>query len=129
LRFNWKNSKALSLSLALISILHLNLSASAAETRAAQPKRLSPVMTLDQLGLKQYKLSNGLELILLKRPLAPVVAVNMIYHVGSRNEAVGYTGSTHFLEHMMFKGTAKFDPQRSSGIDDVLKKVGGINAT
>jgi zinc protease len=127
LRFNWKNSKALSLSLALISILHLNLSASAAETRAAQPKRLSPVMTLDQLGLKQYKLSNGLELILLKRPLAPVVAVNMIYHVGSRNEAVGYTGSTHFLEHMMFKGTAKFDPQRSSGIDDVLKKVGGIN--
>ena len=120
-------SPALSLSLALLTMPILSLSARAAEIKAPQSMPISPIANLDYLGLKQYKLANGLEIILLNRPLAPVVAVNMIYHVGSRNEAVGFTGSTHFLEHMMFKGTNRFDPQKSNGIDDVLKKVGGIN--
>lgn len=80
-----------------------------------------------QLGIEEYKLANGLTVLLAQRKTAPVVAVNMVYRVGSRNEAVGYTGSTHFLEHMMFKGTDKFDPLKHHGLDDVLKKVGGIN--
>jgi zinc protease len=48
-----------------------------------------------------------------------------VYRVGSRNEAVGYTGSTHFLEHMMFKGTDRFP-----NFDGVLTPLGAdYNAT
>jgi len=79
-------------------------------------------------GITEYKLkSNGLKILLVEQSNTPIVATTMVYHVGSRNEAVGYTGSTHFLEHMMFKGTPTFDPLKKTGIDDVLKKVGGIN--
>jgi len=78
-------------------------------------------------GIEAYKLPNGLTVLLVERKTAPVTVVNMVYHVGSRNEAVGYTGSTHFLEHLMFKGTSKHDPLKGTGLDDVLKKVGGIN--
>lgn len=79
-------------------------------------------------GIYPYKLkSNGLTVLIQEQHLAPVVSVMMVYGIGSRNEAVGYTGSTHFLEHLMFKGTAKHDPMKGTGIDDSLKPVGGIN--
>ncbi|MBY0550882.1 MAG: insulinase family protein [Candidatus Obscuribacterales bacterium] len=79
-------------------------------------------------GITEYKLkSNGLSVLLAERHASPVVTVMVVYKVGSRNEAVGYTGSTHFLEHMMFKGTAKHDPMKGTGIDDVLKPTGAIN--
>ncbi|MBX9688434.1 MAG: insulinase family protein [Candidatus Obscuribacterales bacterium] len=79
-------------------------------------------------GLKEYRLnSNGLTILLQEKHSAPVVTVMVVYKVGSRNEAVGYTGSTHFLEHMMFKGTQKHDPLKGTGLDDLLKPVGGVN--
>ncbi len=79
-------------------------------------------------GIYEYKLkSNGLQILMVPRKGAPVVTTTVVYHVGSRNEAVGYTGSTHFLEHLMFKGTKKFDPQKGNGLDNLLKPVGGIN--
>jgi zinc protease len=72
-------------------------------------------------------MKNGLTILLAERHAAPVVTVMMLYRVGSRNEAVGYTGATHFLEHMMFKGSSKYDPLKKTGVDDILKPVGGIN--
>jgi zinc protease len=79
-------------------------------------------------GLSEYRLkSNGLTVLLKEMHGAPVVTVMMLYKVGSRNEGVGYTGATHFLEHMMFRGSSGFDPQKHSGIDDVLKPIGGQN--
>ncbi len=79
-------------------------------------------------GIYPYRMkSNGLTVLIQEQHLAPVVAVMMVYGIGSRNEAVGYTGSTHFLEHLMFKGTKKHDPMKGTGIDDTLKPVGGIN--
>lgn len=79
-------------------------------------------------GLYPYRMkSNGLTVLIQEQHLAPVVAVMMVYGIGSRNEAVGYTGSTHFLEHLMFKGTKKYDPMKGNGIDDILKQFGGIN--
>lgn len=79
-------------------------------------------------GIVEFRLkSNGLSILLAERHSAPVVTVMMLYKVGSRNEATGYTGATHFLEHMMFKGSKNFDPARGTGIDDVLKPIGGIN--
>jgi zinc protease len=78
--------------------------------------------------IAEYRLkSNGLQVILAERHATPIVTVMIVYRVGSRNEAVGYTGSTHFLEHMMFRGTAKHDPLKGTGIDDILKPIGGNN--
>ncbi len=79
-------------------------------------------------GFVEYRLkSNRMTILLAERHSAPVVTVMMLYKVGSRNEATGYTGATHFLEHMMFKGSKNFDPVENRGIDDVLKPIGGIN--
>lgn len=78
--------------------------------------------------ISEYRLKrNGLSILLSERRVMPIVNVMIVYHVGSRNEAVGYTGSTHFLEHMMFKGTTSHDPDKGTGLDDILKPVGGFN--
>ncbi|HXJ82758.1 MAG TPA: pitrilysin family protein [Candidatus Methylomirabilis sp.] len=51
-------------------------------------------------------LENGLRVLLLEDHRSPVVSIQIWYRVGSRNERPGATGLAHFLEHMMFKGTA-----------------------
>jgi zinc protease len=82
------------------------------------------------MGISEYGMRNGLKVLLAPNHSAPVVTFLVVYRVGSRNEAVGYTGSTHFLEHMMFKGTRRFDPAKGVGLDDLLKLVGAdYNAT
>jgi len=61
---------------------------------------------------------------------APVVTFMVTYHVGSRNEAVGHTGSTHLLEHLMFKGSKKFNKENRTAIWTILQDIGAqINAT
>lgn len=52
-----------------------------------------------------YKLGNGLRVVLARDNRAPVVAVNLWYNVGSRNERAGRTGFAHLFEHMMFQGS------------------------
>ena len=59
-------------------------------------------------------LSNGLKVILLENPKAPLITFHVWYRVGSRNEAWGKTGLSHMLEHMMFKGTKKVGPEEFS---------------
>ncbi len=53
-------------------------------------------------------LSNGLRVILVPEPKAPVASVQIWYRVGSRDEISGKTGLSHLMEHMMFKGTARY---------------------
>ncbi len=53
-------------------------------------------------------LSNGLTVLLVESPKAPVVTVQVWYKVGSRNEVMGRAGLSHMLEHMMFKGTERY---------------------
>lgn len=80
--------------------------------------------------IEEYQLANGLKILLLRQTAAPVVAFMVLYRVGSRNEAVGHTGATHLLEHMMFKGTPRYNPARGTQIAAVLRKVGAnFNAT
>jgi zinc protease len=55
-------------------------------------------------------LDNGLRVLLLEDHRSPIVTVQMWYRVGSRNEARGATGIAHFLEHLMFRGTARYGP-------------------
>jgi zinc protease len=57
------------------------------------------------LSLDEYKLTNGLRVVLNEDHSAPLVAVNLWYHVGSKNERPGRTGFAHLFEHMLFSGS------------------------
>ena len=81
-------------------------------------------------GVREYRLANGLKVLLVENRVAPVVTLLVLYKVGSRNEAVGYTGATHLLEHMLFKGTPTFNKERRTQIAATLQKIGAdYNAT
>ena len=56
-------------------------------------------------GITEYRLSNGLRVLLYPEQSKPVINVNITYLVGSRQESYGETGMAHLLEHLMFKGT------------------------
>ncbi len=57
------------------------------------------------LSLDDYKLPNGLRVVLNEDHSAPLVAVNLWYHVGSKNERPGRTGFAHLFEHLLFSGS------------------------
>ena len=58
-------------------------------------------------GITEYRLSNGLSVLLFPDPSKPIITVNITYKVGSRHEDYGETGMAHLLEHLVFKGTPK----------------------
>lgn len=72
----------------------------------------------------EYVLSNGMKVLLVEVPKAPVATVQVWYKVGSRNEVMGRAGLSHMLEHMMFKGTAKYPKGTFSRI---IRKNGGVD--
>ena len=74
------------------------------------------------LNIREFRLDNGLEVLILEDHAVPLVTVQVWYHVGSRNEHPGITGISHFLEHMMFKGTAKYGPGMYS---QLVQRYGG----
>lgn len=57
------------------------------------------------LDLERHTLANGLRVVLHRDPALPLVAVNVWYHVGSKNEASGRTGFAHLFEHLCFQGS------------------------
>ena len=67
---------------------------------AALPK---PVTAVE--GITEYRLGNGLQVLLAPDDSKPTTTVNVTYHVGSRHENYGETGMAHLLEHLIFKGT------------------------
>tara|TARA_B100000963_G_scaffold355481_1_gene373821 strand:+ start:1850 stop:3160 length:1311 start_codon:yes stop_codon:yes gene_type:complete len=71
---------------------------------------------------KSTTLENGLKLIVVENPRAPVVAQMMWYNFGSNIEERGKSGLAHFMEHLMFKGTKKHP---NSYFSDYLSKIGG----
>jgi len=71
----------------------------------ALPAGISKVQVVE--GITEYRLPNGLQLLLIPDDSKPTTTVNMTYHVGSRMENYGETGMAHLLEHLLFKGTPK----------------------
>ena len=59
-----------------------------------------------RIPIETYTLANGLRVVLSEDRTAPIVAVNLWYHVGSANERAGRTGFAHLFEHMLFQGSA-----------------------
>ncbi len=82
-------------------------------------------------GIVSYRLtSNGLHILLLPQPNVSVAAFMVTYHVGSRNEGPGTTGATHFLEHLMFKGTVTYNRKQGTSVFKTLQALGAqVNAT
>jgi zinc protease len=82
-------------------------------------------------GIDEYRLdANGLTVLIDPDHSAPVVTFQVTYHVGSRNEVTGTTGSTHLLEHMMFKGSERYNDPAGNSIKQYLSVVGAeFNAT
>ncbi len=71
---------------------------------------LKPVREVE--GITEYRLPNGLQILLAPDGSKPTTTVNVTYRVGSRNENYGETGMAHLLEHLMFKGSPKHpDPK------------------
>ena len=74
-----------------------------APAAAQTATQLEPVTTVE--GITEYRLDNGLRVLLFPDASKPQVTVNITYFVGSRNEGYGETGMAHLLEHLAFKGT------------------------
>src|SRR6059036_2629555 len=74
--------------------------------------------------VRKTVLDNGLVLLTKELHTSPIVTNMIWYRVGSRNEELGQTGKSHFLEHMLFKGTDRF---KKGQIDLITLKNGGGN--
>jgi zinc protease len=100
-------------------VLLLPLSASA----LAPPAGAEQVTSVE--GITEYRLDNGLRVLLFPDATKPTVTVNITYLVGSRHENYGETGMAHLLEHLLFKGTPTHPD-----INAEMKKRGiGFNAS
>jgi len=85
----------------------------------------------EQGGIREYRLAaNDLQILLAPDRSVPVAGCMVTYRVGSRNEATGHTGATHILEHLMFKGSERFNKESKNTIWHALETKGAqVNAT
>jgi predicted Zn-dependent peptidase len=72
----------------------------------------------------EFDLKNGLHVILHEDHSVPLVAVTVLYHVGSKNEEPNRTGFAHFFEHLLFEGSKNI---KRGEFDDYIENSGGIN--
>ena len=81
---------------------------------------------LPPISVQEYSLKNGLRVILHSDRSTPIVSVGTWYHVGSKNEVPGRTGFAHLFEHMMFQGSASYDNDYFTPLQEA---GGSINGT
>ncbi len=111
------------LATALVLAAPPSASAKGASRAPATTPASAPTIDTPKIAFQRFVLSNGLVLIVHEDPKAPIVAVNVWYHVGSKNERPGKTGFAHLFEHLMFNGSENFN-------DDwfkVLERIGGTD--
>lgn len=82
--------------------------------------------TAQKVAFTEYKLKNGLHVVLHQDKTAPVVAVSVMYHVGSKDEQTNRTGFAHFFEHLLFEGSKNI--QRGEFMKIVSSNGGQNNA-
>ena len=86
----------------LLLVLPCLMLSSLVDLAVAQPL---PAPTAQVEGVTEYRLPNGLQVLLVPDDSKPTTTVNLTYRVGSRHESYGETGMAHLLEHLLFKGT------------------------
>jgi zinc protease len=75
---------------------------------------LAKLLSVGRRPSETFTLANGLQVVVLRSARAPIVSQLVVYKIGSADETLGQTGVAHFLEHMMFKGTATIGPTEFS---------------
>ena len=81
---------------------------------------------MNKVEFEEFTLDNGLHVILHSDKSTPIVAVSVMYHVGSKNENPNRTGFAHFFEHLLFEGSENID---RGEFDKYVEKAGGtLNA-
>jgi len=80
---------------------------------------------LPPIKYQEVKLKNGLRVIMHEDHSTPIVAVNVWYHVGSKNEVVGRTGFAHLFEHMMFQGSKNYDADYFKPLQEAGANING----
>src|SRR5688500_17565949 len=89
----------------------------------APAARAAAAPNVPRIPHTKYVLPNGLTLLVHEDHKAPIVAVNVWYHVGSKNERPGKTGFAHLFEHLMFNGSENFN----NDYFQALEKVGATD--
>ncbi|MFB2120367.1 M16 family metallopeptidase [Parapedobacter sp. 2B3] len=77
----------------------------------------------NRIEFKEFELENGLTVVMHQDKTTPIVAVSVMYHVGSKNENPERTGFAHFFEHLLFEGTENI------GRGEYMKKIESIGGT
>ncbi len=88
-------------------------------TYAQKGERLPPIK------YTEIRLKNGLRVIMHPDKSTPIVAVNIWYHVGSKNEVVGRTGFAHLFEHLMFQGSKNYDENYFTPLQEAGATING----
>lgn len=87
---------------------------------------VSALAQMNKVEYVEYDLDNGLHVILHEDHSTPIVAVTVLYHVGSKNENPERTGFAHFFEHLLFEGSENID---RGEFDEYIQRAGGtLNA-
>ncbi|HWL47943.1 MAG TPA: pitrilysin family protein [Sphingomonadaceae bacterium] len=111
-------------SLALLCLAMGAPAPAAAPTAAQAPAPIASLVKAVNIPYSEFTLANGLRVIVHEDRKAPVVAVSVWYHIGSKNEPKGKTGFAHLFEHLMFNGSENanedfFKPLESVGATDL----------
>ena len=110
------------MNLSLSRILGPLLVSAALPASAATPPTQPAADPIPLIPYEKFTLDNGLTVIVHTDRKAPIVAVNVWYHVGSKNERPGKTGFAHLFEHLMFQGSENFN-------DEYFKPFEQVGAT
>ena len=100
------------------------LAATASIVPAAEPAPAKPPVAIAPLNFQHETLSNGLEVYSVEDHSSPTVAVQVWYHVGSKDDPDQRSGFAHLFEHMMFKGNEHLTPET---FENLTENIGGEN--
>jgi zinc protease len=92
--------------------------------QAADPEAAKPAVSVPPLPFQHETLPNGLEIYSVEDHSSPTVAVQVWYHVGSKDDPAQRSGFAHLFEHMMFKGNEHLTPDT---FDNLTENIGGEN--
>jgi zinc protease len=106
----------------LVSLIALVTVGLGAPQLVGQTARTAATQDIPEIKYEKFVLPNGLTLLVHEDHKAPIVAVNVWYHVGSKNEKLGRTGFAHLFEHLMFNGSEHYN-------DDYFKPLEKVGAT
>jgi zinc protease len=132
MRFTRLLSWTLAVALAAPSVAFAQGSRGAQKGATTKPAAASTADTggaLPNIKFTEFRLANGLRVILHEDHSTPIVGVNIWYHVGSKNETPGKTGYAHLFEHMMFQGSKDYDDDYFKPIQEAGGNLNGSTNT